>query len=243
MARGPRRPPALPRRLPLSPPPRAPASRPWAPRQRPRSLRSPRPSRPHLSPLPLARGACCSSGRAPGGHRRRVPGLGSTEGPGRRGLAERHRARGGTGRGLRVTGTASGLARGSIRPLPAACSAVALGSAPEEASFGVTQLLPGSSDLASRLPRAPPRELTRGASRQRLCPGDAPPAGSPVGRRGRCMHPWAPQPFLEQGTDCAAPPRGIRFWRHLRDCPTFSKGQLGNPQRLSVSFRGPRFKG
>ncbi|XP_036904172.1 uncharacterized protein LOC118988532 [Sturnira hondurensis] len=175
------------------------------------------------------RGACCSAGRAPRGHRCGVPvGWGARRGPG--GAAWRNdTAREGPSPGLRVTGTASGLARSSIRSLPAACSAVALGSAPEEESFRVTRLLPGSSDLASRLSRVHPRELTTRAPNQRLCPGDGHPARFAFRHRGRSARPWLWPWFLEQGTDCTARPRGIRFWRCLRDCPTC----LATSQRLS----------
>lgn len=174
--RGPRRPPPHPAAPPPRlPPHRAPASHPWAPLQ----PRGPRARRPRLR----AAGVRGGPGRAPRG---RGGGVGVGVRRGRGGAAWLNAtARRPPGPGLRVTCTASGLARSSIRSLPAACSALGPGSRPRESSR-VTQDSLGSSVAASRRSRGQ-RGVTkdvRSGSRA-WAPRTPAPALLPSVRRGR----------------------------------------------------------
>lgn len=112
---------------------------------------------------------------------------GRAAGPGLRGLAGSR----GPGPGLRVTRTASGLARSSIRSLPAACSTGGPGSGSREERSRATQGLsgPGCSLGDRRRARSGSPALCPGRPRPRWSPLDAeaaarraPGAGPPVPR-------------------------------------------------------------
>ncbi|XP_030172987.1 translation initiation factor IF-2-like [Lynx canadensis] len=144
----------------------------------------------------------------------------------------------GPGPGPRVAAAAaSGLARGSARSPPAACSAVGPGVA-------LQKEVAGSPSGLGRGPSEAPEggvggggggggagtDAARSASRA-CAPGDALGPSKPSALRGRPARPAA-QPA----------PGGIRVRRHLGDGPTFSKRQLGGLRSPSASFAFRKFQ-
>lgn len=194
-------------------------------------------------------GVLTGSGRAPPGGAAAGPG-GRAAGPGWRRLAERHRAPGTWPRTASDAHSLPGLARGSIRSLPAAGSAGGPGSGFQTRKFQGHLTTPGLLELGFlRVPAATwgdggggggggGTEDARAPSSTPVPRGSLPPPGLVPSEQSR---PALPQTERSQdsGPTAELGLLEVRFLATSQILSSFQKEQLGKPQRLSVLVRSP----
>ena len=157
-----------------------------------------------------------------------------------RGLAERHRAPGTRPRTASDARSLPGLARGSIRSLPAARSAGGPGSGFQTRKFQGHLTTPGLLELVSRGSRLQPGGGTEDARAPGPTPvtREVPPTSGPrpLGAEPPRATPRPGSQVPEQWT-AELELREVRFLATSQILSNFQKEQLGSPQRLSVLCR------